>query len=144
MYFQCLKFSKKPTKKFDKFLPKNLKSGQINKIKALFYNIIIYNYCTTYNYMGYLMYFKEGFCVQFFRPRTRPKTFLQCFALEQRKRGQIKKRRALYTTNQDFILTLLHYSFFNLNPLFISQGRNTNIFIRFLVQMKTLKKSFQN
>ena len=28
--------------------------------------------------------FKEGFCIQFFRPRTRPKTFLQCFALEQR------------------------------------------------------------
>ena len=27
---------------------------------------------------------KEGFCIQFFRPRTRPRTFLQCFALEQR------------------------------------------------------------
>ena len=27
---------------------------------------------------------KEGFCIQFFRPKTRPKTFLQCFALAQR------------------------------------------------------------
>ena len=25
---------------------------------------------------------KEGFCIQFFRPRTRPKTFLKFFALE--------------------------------------------------------------
>ena len=28
---------------------------------------------------------KEGACTLFFRPRTRPKTFLQCFALDQRK-----------------------------------------------------------
>jgi hypothetical protein len=28
---------------------------------------------------------KEGACSLFFCPRTRPKTFLQCFALEQRK-----------------------------------------------------------
>ena len=28
---------------------------------------------------------KEGHCILFFRPRTHPKTFLQCFALEQRK-----------------------------------------------------------
>ena len=27
---------------------------------------------------------KEGFCTLFFRPRTRPKTSLQCLALEQR------------------------------------------------------------
>ena len=27
---------------------------------------------------------KEGHCILFFCPRTRPKTFLQCFALEQR------------------------------------------------------------
>ena len=32
----------KITQKFDKFLPNNLKFGQINKIKALFYNIIDY------------------------------------------------------------------------------------------------------
>ena len=31
MTFWCLKFSKKPTQKFDKSLPKNLKSGQIIK-----------------------------------------------------------------------------------------------------------------
>ena len=29
--------------------------------------------------------FKEGHCILFFRPRTRTKTFLQYFALEQRK-----------------------------------------------------------
>ena len=28
---------------------------------------------------------KEGFCTLFFRPKTRPKTSQQCFALEQRK-----------------------------------------------------------
>ena len=27
---------------------------------------------------------KEKFCIYFFRPRTHPKTFLQCFALAQR------------------------------------------------------------
>ena len=27
---------------------------------------------------------KDRFCTQFFRPRTRPKTFLQCFALNSR------------------------------------------------------------
>ena len=27
---------------------------------------------------------KEGFCLWFFHPRMRPKTFLQCFVLEQR------------------------------------------------------------
>ena len=27
---------------------------------------------------------KDGHCILFFCPRTRPKTFLQCFALEQR------------------------------------------------------------
>ena len=27
---------------------------------------------------------KEGFCTLFFRPKTHPKTALQCFALEQR------------------------------------------------------------
>ena len=31
MTFWCLKFSKKKTQKFDRFLPKNLKSGQIIK-----------------------------------------------------------------------------------------------------------------
>ena len=30
------------------------------------------------------MQFKEGHCILFFRPRTRPKTFLQCFALDSR------------------------------------------------------------
>ena len=28
---------------------------------------------------------KEGHCILFFRLRTRPKTFRQCFAIEQRK-----------------------------------------------------------
>ena len=39
--FDVLNFPKKPTKKFDKFLPQNLKGGEINKIKALSYNTII-------------------------------------------------------------------------------------------------------
>ena len=38
--FDVLNFPKKTTKKFDKFLPKNLKSGLINTIKALSYSII--------------------------------------------------------------------------------------------------------
>ena len=33
--FGAFNFPKKETKKFDEFLPKNLKSGQIKKIKAL-------------------------------------------------------------------------------------------------------------
>ena len=32
-----------------------------------------------------VMNLKDSFCILFFLPRTRPKTFLQCFALEQRK-----------------------------------------------------------
>ena len=42
--FECIgvKVQKKITQKFDKFLPNNLKFGQINKIKGLFYNIINY------------------------------------------------------------------------------------------------------
>ena len=39
MTFWCLKFSKKQTQKFDEFLLKNLKRCQINKIKALSYNV---------------------------------------------------------------------------------------------------------
>ena len=30
------------------------------------------------------IFLKEGFCIQFFRPRTHPRTFLQCFALDSR------------------------------------------------------------
>ena len=37
--FDNLKFSKKKPAKFDKFLPYNIKSGKINKIKAPSYNI---------------------------------------------------------------------------------------------------------
>ena len=37
--FDNLKFSKKNNEKFDKFLPQNIKSGQINKIKVPSYNI---------------------------------------------------------------------------------------------------------
>ena len=37
MTFWCLNFSKKTTQKFEGFLPKNLKNGQIKKIKALYY-----------------------------------------------------------------------------------------------------------
>ena len=33
MSFRFLKFSKKPTKSFDKFLPQNLKSGKIIKLQ---------------------------------------------------------------------------------------------------------------
>ena len=40
--FGGLNFPKKPTKKSDKFLPQNLKSGQINKIKGLSYDTIIH------------------------------------------------------------------------------------------------------
>ena len=38
-----------------------------------------------YSIFVYKINLKEGACSLFFRPRTRPKTFLQCFALEQRK-----------------------------------------------------------
>ena len=37
--FQNVFFSKKNNEKFDKFLPQNIKSGQINKIKTPSYNI---------------------------------------------------------------------------------------------------------
>ncbi len=40
--FDVLNFPKTTTKKVDKFLPLNLKSGQINKIEALSYDTIIY------------------------------------------------------------------------------------------------------
>ena len=40
--FDVLNFPKNQRKKFDKFLPQNLKSGQMNKIKALSYDNIIY------------------------------------------------------------------------------------------------------
>ena len=40
--FGVIIWTKIPTKKFNKFLPQNLKSGEINKIKALSYNTIIY------------------------------------------------------------------------------------------------------
>lgn len=46
MNFWSVKFSKKPLQKFDKFLTKNLKCGEIIKIKALSFNIVAY--------MGYL------------------------------------------------------------------------------------------
>ena len=36
MNFSWLQSSKKPTQKFDEFLPYNLKSGPIKKIKALY------------------------------------------------------------------------------------------------------------
>ena len=53
MKFWCLKFSKKTTKKIDKILPKNLKSGQINKIKALTrYSIFFISF---YFFMWYIL-----------------------------------------------------------------------------------------
>ena len=51
--FDLLNFPKN-TEKFDKFLPKNLKSGQINKIKALFYNSMIYIW--VYGLLNVLLY----------------------------------------------------------------------------------------
>jgi hypothetical protein len=53
MSFGCHRFSKINNEKFDKFLPYNLKSGQINEVKALSYKNMIF----TYDYMGYLMYY---------------------------------------------------------------------------------------
>ena len=40
--FGVIVSTKIPTKKFDKFCPRILKSCEINKIKAFFYNTIIY------------------------------------------------------------------------------------------------------
>ena len=42
MSFWCHRLDQNTNKKFDKFLPWNLKSGEINKIKALSYHTIIY------------------------------------------------------------------------------------------------------
>ena len=42
--FGVIVSTKIPTKKFDKFCPRILKSCEINKIKALFYNTIIYTW----------------------------------------------------------------------------------------------------
>ena len=52
MSFWCHRFDQNTNEKFDKFLPYNLKSGQINKTKALSYNIQSF----IYDYMGYSMY----------------------------------------------------------------------------------------
>ena len=43
---------------------------------------------------------------------------------------------------EDFILTLLHY-FFDLTSFYRLGQKYKNIFIRFLVQMKTLKFAFE-
>ena len=42
MSFGCHRVSKKTPKNLTNFLPKNLKSGQINKINPLFYDNMIY------------------------------------------------------------------------------------------------------
>ena len=59
---------------------------------------------------------KERFCTLFFRPRTRPKTSLQCFALEQRESKAKHCRDVLgrknEVKNQSFKykkITLMHY-----------------------------------
>ena len=52
------------------------------------------------------------------------------------------QKRTLYSTNWR-ILFWLSYTSFLIWPLFIGYGRNTkNIFVHFLVQMKTLKSPF--
>ena len=59
------------------------------------------------------------------------------------KRDQIKKIRALYTTNwRIFILTLLPY-FFDMTSFYRLGQKYKNIYVRFLVQMKTLKFAFK-
>ena len=64
---------------------------EVNCCDKLVQNILVLRLSKT-------LYLKEGFFM-FFRPRTRPKTFLQCFALEQRKSKAKHYRNAIGRKN---------------------------------------------
>ena len=60
-----------------------------------------------------IRHIKEGFCIQFFRPKTRPKTFLQCFALEQWESKAKHCRNVLGRKNQMQNQSLRHQASFS-------------------------------
>ena len=57
--FDVLNFQKKQKRKFDKFLPKNLRRCQINKIKALSSNIIGYIFIRWTVFLRKFLYFVD-------------------------------------------------------------------------------------
>ena len=64
---------------------------------------------------------KEGFCIYFFRPRTHPKTSLQCFALAQRKLKAKHCRNVLGRKNKVQNPSLRHFCFviFDVSKTFV-------------------------
>ena len=73
----------RPTTYVTKKYAKKKKLGLSNP--SSFLGSIKFNRYRILNRLNEITNLKEGACILFFRPRTRPKTFLQCFALEKRK-----------------------------------------------------------
>ena len=61
--------------------------------------------------------FKEGFCILFFCSRTRPKTSLQCFALEQGESKTLQRcPRTRLRTKKQGIKSVLKKRLDDFNP----------------------------
>ena len=88
---------------------------------------------------------KEGFCIQFFRPRTHPKTSLQCFASEQQESKSKHCRDVLGRVlgqknkiqNLSFTLTEARLKYPSKAPL------NTILYSIFIPKVQTKRKVSQ-
>ena len=68
--------------------------------------------------------------------------FIRISSLASKKRSNQKNKGTFYHKLEDFISTLLHY-FFDLTSFYMLGQKYENVFVRFLVQMKTLKSPFE-
>ena len=73
-----------------------------------------------------------------FKSPENQRIFFQDFCTSSKKRSNQNNKGTFYPWLEDFILTLLHH-FFDLTSFYRLRQEYKNIFVSFLVQMKTLK-----